>query len=254
MRNGPAVFSSIGRKCRGKRLPCEFGAKDWRRKGNCNPRDCRNSRNGDIFLTPDFARGTSRRKTCFLQLLTMGSPTCGLAGRDADIEERTILHAAALLQEVGHFKKDRAHHKESYRMIRGVPPPPGWTKRDLQLVALVARFHRRALPRPDHKILRAYEFPLRQSVILLAAILRFANAYHAKHDRAMRRLDVEDVSGVITVVRAEGISDREPLGAKLSTAKRLLEFACQRSVHILAPGTRMMSPRILRPATRIDAA
>jgi CHAD domain-containing protein len=203
------------------------------------------------FLTPDFAR--VRRVAKLALQLYDGFANCGLAGRDADIEERNILHAAALLQEVGHFKKDRAHHKESYRMIRGVPPPPGWTKRDLQLVALVARFHRRALPRPDHKILKAYEFPLRQSVILLAAILRFANAFHAKHYRAVRRLDVEDVSGAI-VVRAEGISDRDPLGAKLSAAKRLLEFACQRTVHILAPGTRMMPPRILRPATRIDAA
>jgi hypothetical protein len=40
----------------------------------------------------------------------------------------------------------------------------------------------------------------------------------------------------------------------LSVARRLLEFACQRSVHILAPGSRMMLPRVLRPATRIDAA
>jgi CHAD domain-containing protein len=203
------------------------------------------------FLTPDFAR--VRRVARLALQLYDGFANCGLAGRNADFEERYLLHAAALLQEVGHLKKEKAHHKKSYRMIRGVPPPPGWTKKDLQVVALIARFHRRALPRPDHKILRTYEFPLRQSVILLAAILRFANAFHAKHYRAVRRLDVEDCAGVI-VVRAEGISDQEPLGAKLSAAKRLLEFACQRSVHILAPGTRMISPRILRPATRIDAA
>ena len=204
-----------------------------------------------FFLTPDFPR-VRRVAKLSLQLYD-GFANCGLAARDSDIEERSILHAAALLEEVGHSKKGKAHHKESYRMIRKISPPAGWTRRDLELVALVARFHRRALPRPDHKALRRYEFPMRQVVIRLAALLRFANALHAKPYRAVRRLDVEDRAGVI-VVRAEGFPDSDPLGPKLSAARRLLEFACQRSVYILAPGARMMSPRILQPATRIDAA
>jgi CHAD domain-containing protein len=203
------------------------------------------------FLTPDFPR-VRRVAKLSLQLYD-GFANCGLIGRDADIEERSILQAAALLQEVGHFKKGKAHHKESYRMIRRIAPPVGWTKKDLDVVALIARFHRRALPRPDHKILRKFEFPLRHSVIILASLLRFANALHARPYRTVRRIDVEDCAGVI-VVRAEGFPDRDPLGPKLSAARRLVEFACQRPVHILAPGTRMMSPRILRPATRSDAA
>ena len=203
------------------------------------------------FVTPDFTR--VRRAAKLSQQLYDGFANSGLIGRDAVVEERSLLYAAALLQEVGRFKKGKAHHKESYRMIRRIAPPVGWTKSDLELVALIARFHRRALPRPDHKILKAYDFPLRQSVILLAAILRFANALHAKQYRGVRRLDVEDCAGV-TVVRAEGLPDKDTLGTKLSSAKRLLEFACQRPVHILAPGTRVISPRILRPATRSDAA
>jgi CHAD domain-containing protein len=203
------------------------------------------------FLTPDSSR--VRRIARLSQQLYDGLANCGLAGRDVHFEERVILQAAALLQEVGHFHEGKPHHKESYRMIRKISPPAGWSRKDLELAALVARFHRGALPRPDHKILRAYDFPLRHSLILLAAILRFANAFRAKPYRGVRRLEVEDCSGVI-VVRAEGFSDKDPLETKLSVARRLLEFACERSVHILAPGSRMMTPRILRPATRIDAA
>lgn len=203
------------------------------------------------FLTPDYSR-VRRLARLSLQLYD-GLVHCGLAGRESDFEERFILQAAALMQEVGHFHDGKAHHKESYRMIRKVSPPAGWTKKDLDLAALIARFHRRALPRPDHKILRAYDLPLRNSLVLLAAILRFANALHAKPYRGVRRLEVEECSGVI-VVRAEGFSDHDPLETKLSVARRLLEFACQRSVHILAPGSRIMSPRVLRPAMRIDAA
>ena len=157
------------------------------------------------FVTPDFSR-VRRVARLSLQLYD-GFANCGLIARDANTEERSILHAAALLQEVGHFKKGKAHHKESYRMIRRIAPPPGWSKRDLELVALIARFHRRALPRPDHKILRTYEFPLRQSVILLAAILRFANAFHAKPYRASAAWKWRIVAGVI-VVRAEGFPEQ----------------------------------------------
>lgn len=203
------------------------------------------------FVTPDVPR-VRRVARLSLQLYD-GLSNCGLVAQNSNIEARYILQAAALLQEVGHSKKSKAHHKESYRMIRKIVPPAGWSKRDIEITASIARFHRRALPRPDHKILRAYEFPLRNSLVLLAAILRFANAFHAKPYRSVRRLEVEDVSGVI-VVRADGFSDREPLSSKLSVARRLLESACQRAVHILPPGTRLMSPRILSPVKRSDAA
>jgi len=203
------------------------------------------------FLTPDFQR-VRRVARLSLQLYD-GLANRGWMDHDSHIQGRLILHAAALLQEVGRFKAGKGHHKQSYRMIRKIAPPPGWSKKDLELVALIARFHRRALPRLDHKILSRHEISLRHSLVLLAAILRFANAFHAKPYRAVRRLEVEESSGVI-IVRADGFPDREPLTAKLSVARRLMEFACHRAVHILAPGTRMMSPRIVRPVTRSSVA
>jgi exopolyphosphatase/pppGpp-phosphohydrolase len=138
-------------------------------------------------------------------------------------------------------------------MIRKISPPPGWSKKDLEYTAIVARFHRRALPYPDHEKLRVYELPLRQSLIRLAAIVRLANAFQTKPYRAVRRLQVENGPGFL-VIRAEGFRDRDPIHSKLSAERRLLEFVFQRSVHILAPGTQMMVPRIVRSAARSDAA
>jgi CHAD domain-containing protein len=203
------------------------------------------------LVTPDFpqVRRTARMS---LQLYD-GFVNCGLIDKALLIEERLILHAAALLQEVGRFKQAKAYHKESYRMIRKISPPPGWTKRDLDFVALVARFHRRALPYPDHEKLEAYELPLRQSLIRLAAILRLANAFQGKAYRAIRRLHIENGLGFLAI-RAEGFRERDPVNPKLSVARRFLEFVFQRSVHILAPGTRLMIPRIVRQAARTDAA
>jgi exopolyphosphatase/guanosine-5'-triphosphate,3'-diphosphate pyrophosphatase len=203
------------------------------------------------FVTPDFPRA---RRTARLSLqLYDGLANSGLLQEHSLIEKRFILHAAALLQESGRSLRDKAHHKESYRLIRKLSPPPGWTKRDLELVALVARFHRRALPYPDHGKLRRYELPLRQSIMRLAAILRLASAFQAKQYRGIRRLQAENGPGYL-VIRAEGFHDRDPVNTKLSVARRFLEFVFQRSVHILAPGTRMLAPKIVRPAARTDAA
>jgi exopolyphosphatase/guanosine-5'-triphosphate,3'-diphosphate pyrophosphatase len=203
------------------------------------------------FVTPDFARV---RRTARLALqLYDGATNCGLMPKEPPLEERLILHAAALLQESGRVKRGKAYHKESYRMIRKLSPPPGWTKKDLEFTALVARFHRRALPYPDHEKLKSYELPVRQALIRLAALLRLANAFQAKPYRTVRRLHVENGPGFL-VIRVEGFSDRDPITSKLSVARRFLEFVFQRSVHILAPGTRMIAPRIVRPAKRSDAA
>ena len=203
------------------------------------------------FTTPDFSR-VRRIARMSLQVYD-GLANCGLIGKESQIEERFILHAAALLQESGRFKKTKAYHKESYRMIRKISPPPGWTKKDLEYAAIVARFHRRAFPYPDNEKLRIYELPLRQSLIRLAAIVRLANAFQAKPYRAVRRLQVENGPGFL-VIRAEGFRDSDPIHTKLSASRRFLEFVFQRSVHILAPGTRMMAPRIVRTAARSDAA
>jgi CHAD domain-containing protein len=203
------------------------------------------------FVTPNFPQ-VRRIARLALQLYD-GFANCGLIGRDSNIEERLILQAAAILHEVGRSRTSKAHHKATYRMIRRMKPPVGWTKSDLDIVALVARFHRRALPGLDHRALKGYQLPLRHSLLLLAGLLRMANAFGGKPYRGVRRLEVEICAGVI-VVRAEGYAETDPVTPKLSRAKRLLEFASQRPVHVLAPGAQIVAPRLVRPAANSDAA
>jgi exopolyphosphatase/guanosine-5'-triphosphate,3'-diphosphate pyrophosphatase len=182
-----------------------------------------------------------------------GFANAGLMERNPGTDLRSILHAAALLQEVGHFKNDRAYHKRSYRLIRKMTPPVGWTKSDLELVALVARFHRRALPHLNHKELGNTQLPLRQSMIHLATFLRLANAFASKPYRAVRRLELENCAGVI-VVRAHGFDESGAVTPKLTEARRLLEVSSRRLVHILSPTSKMLVPKSMKPATQRDAA
>jgi len=203
------------------------------------------------FVSPDLPR--VRRVARLSVQLYDGLSNCKLISHDLNTDQRFVLKGAALLEEVGRFKKNKAHHKRSYRMIRRFDPPPGWSKRDMELTALVARFHRRALPRPDHKALKSLEPAVRQSVVFLAAILRFANALHAKRYRAVRRLEVENSSGII-LVRAWGLPESDPVTAKLAEARRLLEFAAHHPIRVLLPSARIAAPQPVQPVERSDAA
>jgi CHAD domain-containing protein len=203
------------------------------------------------FVTPEFPR--IRRAARFALQLYDGFTDAGLMEHLPEIDLRSILQAAALLQEVGRFKNARGYHKRSYRLIRRMTPPLGWTKSDMELVALVARFHRRAVPRLDHKSMAMYQLPVRRSLIHLVIFLRLANAFASKPYRAVRRLELENCSGVI-VVRAYGYNEAEPISLKLSEAKHMLEVSSRRLVHILSPTSRILTPQLVKRPTQRDAA
>jgi len=97
-------------------------------------------------------------------------------------KQRRTLQAAALLHDVGAGNGRHAHHKHSYHLIRKLQVPLGWTLADLRAIAAIVRYHRGALPRPEHKCLRFVPAAARPSIIRLAGVLRLANAFDSSHD------------------------------------------------------------------------
>jgi hypothetical protein len=79
------------------------------------------------------------------------------------------------------------------KMIQKHGAPIGWKPADLQRAAIVARFHCGALPTRKHKSLRDLLPDEQKGIIQLAAILRLANAFDAKHDGRIKRIHVENV-------------------------------------------------------------
>ena len=61
----------------------------------------------------------------------------------------SILHAAAMLHDIGMFIADAKHHKHSYYLIKS-SGMKSFNKLDLDLVANVARYHRKAHPSQKH--------------------------------------------------------------------------------------------------------
>lgn len=111
-----------------------------------------------------------------------------------------LLKIAALLHEIGGFVNDRSHHKHSMYLILN-SDLFGLTRRDITLIALVARYHRRAMPRPYHEQYTLLDRDGRLAVTKMAAILRVADALDRNHLQQVRDLSFSREKGqfVITV-------------------------------------------------------
>ncbi|MGO8797407.1 MAG: CHAD domain-containing protein [Candidatus Sulfotelmatobacter sp.] len=143
-------------------------------------------------LDPDFPH-SERVASLALQLYD-GLLATGWAPSVDSSSARSSLLAAALLHDVGKSEGEKGHHKASFELIRAHGNPLGWKPADLQRAALVARFHRGALPRRNHQSLRDLLPDEQKGAIQLAAILRLANALDAAHDGQIRRIQIENVA------------------------------------------------------------
>ena len=102
--------------------------------------------------------------------------------------ERLLLRCAAILHDVGLFVNARAHHKHSMYLILN-SDLFGLTRRDMQLVATVSRYHRKALPSPAHPEFAGLAQADRMTVAKLAALLRVADALERSHRETPRTLE-----------------------------------------------------------------
>ena len=122
-------------------------------------------------------------------------------------------------------------------MIRAHGTPLGWKPADLQRSAVVARFHRGALPTRKHKALRHLLPDEQRATIQLAAILRLANALDAAHDGHIRRIKIESDSirvkgNEALIIAAEGYSPLGPSARTIAAERHLLEIILRRPVMI----------------------
>lgn len=89
--------------------------------------------------------------------------------------QRLLLRVAALLHEVGGFVSNRSHHKHSYYLIANAEIF-GLSREEHELVAHIARYHRRATPQQSHPEYMMLPRDSRILVSKLAALLRVADA------------------------------------------------------------------------------
>ena len=92
----------------------------------------------------------------------------------ADDDDRELLEAAALLANVGLFVAHSAHHKHSYYLIRNSEHLTGFTDHEIEVIAQVARYHRKSAPKASHAEHAALRPEDQDRVRTLAGLLRVA--------------------------------------------------------------------------------
>jgi exopolyphosphatase/guanosine-5'-triphosphate,3'-diphosphate pyrophosphatase len=90
-----------------------------------------------------------------------------------DASTRRLLEAGSLLANVGVVISHSKHHLHSYYVIRN-SELVGLSDREIELIAQVARYHRKGLPKLEHKEFAALDSSDQHIVRALAAILRIA--------------------------------------------------------------------------------
>jgi CHAD domain-containing protein len=173
-----------------------------------------------------------------------------LAG-NLEFDPRFVLQAAALAHDVGRAKGGSNHQKKTYKMIRAFNRPLGYSAHELELAAIVARYHRGALPRARGKLMQQLPITDRPMATLLAAILRLAvalvaaqqqnirkkqgrtlssnSSLHGGLDSRDKRLEVQ-VSNDHLLLRLEGYSPLDRSAQEIAAARHLLETVLRRPI------------------------
>jgi exopolyphosphatase/guanosine-5'-triphosphate,3'-diphosphate pyrophosphatase len=102
-----------------------------------------------------------------------------------------ILHGAAMLHDIGLFIAYPKHHKHSYYLIKS-SGPNSYSKAELDLVANISRYHRKAHPSPKHLPFSQLSPADQEIVRRLSALLRVTDGMDRRHESR-----VKEVSSVL---------------------------------------------------------
>jgi exopolyphosphatase / guanosine-5'-triphosphate,3'-diphosphate pyrophosphatase len=103
--------------------------------------------------------------------------------------EREWLEYAALLHDVGvHISYER-HHRHSYYLIKN-GDLRGFEPHEIEVIALVARYHRQGTPKKSHEGYGDLRGTARATVRVLSAIVRLAEGLDRSHAQALTGIDL----------------------------------------------------------------
>jgi exopolyphosphatase / guanosine-5'-triphosphate,3'-diphosphate pyrophosphatase len=170
----------------------------------------------------------------------------GLGDRD-----REWLDYAAYLHDIGNHISYKGHHRHSYYLIKN-GDLRGFEPEEIEVIALVARYHRRGTPKPEHDGFIELNKDLRHSVEVLAACLRLAETLDRSRHGVIRALEARLRLGELRI-KVQAIGDAElELWAANRQAEALAEALGKRVQIEKVPFRR--SAKALRPDVGAEPA
>jgi exopolyphosphatase/guanosine-5'-triphosphate,3'-diphosphate pyrophosphatase len=126
-----------------------------------------------------------------LSLFDQTITTHGLGDR-----EREWLEFASLLHDIGNHISYEKHHRHSYYLIKH-GDLRGFEPEEIEVIALVARYHRRALPARSHIGLADLSKKLQKAVAVLASFLRIAETLDRSRNGIVRKVELRERAGTL---------------------------------------------------------
>lgn len=153
-----------------------------------------------------------------LQLFDQLKPLHNLGSR-----ERLLLEAGALLHDIGLGQSEKAHHKLSRDLIMEAEGLEiGRLPRTI--IALVARYHRKSLPKNYHKYYGDLDKENKAVVGKLAGILRIADGLDRTHAAVVNRLQCVITENQLTIsveAKTESPGERDAAENKADLFKNI---------------------------------
>jgi exopolyphosphatase/guanosine-5'-triphosphate,3'-diphosphate pyrophosphatase len=158
-------------------------------------------------------------------------------------ESRDVLQAAALLHDIGYLISHSKHHKHAYHLIMHAELP-SFSPQEVEQIANVARYHRRAFPKKSHENLARTSSEERKLIARLSGILRIADGLDRTHAQSVTGVKVRFVRDKLQIrLEAKSLPDVESTDATRKST--LFRKAFDTEVQLL-----WRAPRARRGATR----
>jgi exopolyphosphatase/guanosine-5'-triphosphate,3'-diphosphate pyrophosphatase len=121
--------------------------------------------------------------------------------------EREWLEYGAILHDIGRHISYDAHHKHAYYLVKhgGLR---GFDPEEIEIIALIARYHRQARPKRAHAAFGALKRSRRRAVRLLGACVRLAEGLDRSHEQVVRDVGIK-IEGDRVLIRLKPGADAD---------------------------------------------
>ena len=144
--------------------------------------------------------------------------------------EREWLEYAGFLHDIGNHISYEKHHRHSYYLIKN-GDLRGFEPDEIEIMALVTRYHRRATPKDDHIGQQDLNKKNRRAVEILSAFLRLAETLDRSRHGVVRGIEMRERLGELRIkVQAVGDAELEVWAAHKQA--KALEEALGRRIRI----------------------
>ncbi|MCL6219118.1 Ppx/GppA phosphatase family protein [Zunongwangia pacifica] len=116
-----------------------------------------------------------------------------------DEQDRELLEYASLMHDIGYYISYRKHHKHALYLIK-YSDLLGFSEDEINIMANVARYHRKSTPHKRHKPYKELSKKLRRKVKKLSAIIRVADGLDRSHYQNVQKLEIDNTKGKINLL------------------------------------------------------